>query len=524
MISPLATIDPAVAPRWPAGQRCEPAPYIERLISLLGEGGSKTVLRHRDADISAEQLLTLIFRYARALRSVAIGPGTLVALFASNHPDALAIRYAANLIGAATAFLSRPNSEAARATLLDRIAPDLLVVFPETAACVPLAAKVPVVAVGEDDDSSASLRLDTFAAAQSDMPVACEARADELAIVLSSGGSTGVPKASWRTFAAYTAMVDLPSPPDRCQLINGPLAYLSQVLVDATLLGGGCVVLQDAFDPVETLAAIERERITDLFLVEPQLFELMDHPDLPKHDFSSLRSLTHIGASAPPTLRRRARARLGPVLAHTYGASEMGLVSLLPPHDDDLLDPTASISAGRILATVEVRFRRHDGGVVDPLEGGSIEARSPAMAGGYLRQPDLEAAVFHGGWYRSGDLGRLDAGGRLHVVGRAVDVLQVDGVCLTPVMIEDVLCQTPSVRYAVVVADPGTGTWTAAVETWPDIPFDVAACSRDVGAVLGSMAASRLLVVPVVRVPRTEQGKPDREAIRRLGDPASVET
>ncbi|WP_204165201.1 AMP-binding protein [Methylobacterium radiodurans] len=489
--------------------------YIERLISKLRDAGPRVVLQHRDADLTGEAFLTTIFRYARALRNIAIGPETLVALLAPNHPDALAIRYAANLLGAAATFLSIPTSDAARTELLRQIAPDVLVVFPTTAASVSGSCEATVVAVGRTGDPALS-RLDELAAVQADTPVPCQACPDDLAVVVSSGGSTGGPKGSWRSFAAYTAMVGVPSPTDRRQLVNGRLAYLSQVLVDITLLGGGCIVLQDTFDPATTLATIEQEHITDLFLVEPQLFELMDHPDLMRRDLSSLRSLTHIGASAPPTLRRRARERLGPVLAHTYGASEMGLVSLLPPGAYDPADLDALTCAGRVLPTVEIRFRTGDGSLVDPHEGGSIEVRSPAMAGGYLNRPDLEAAAFREGWYRSGDLGRLDAEGRLQILGRAVDVLAVGDLRLTPMMIEDVLCQEPSVRYAVVVTDHTAKTWLAASEGWPGSAVDVARCIEAVAAMYGPDVASRLRVHPIARVPCTEQGKPDREAIRRL--------
>jgi hypothetical protein len=82
-------------------------------------------------------------------------------------------------------------------------------------------------------------------------------------------------------------MVINPSPADRRQLVNGKLAYFSQVLVDTTLLGGGTVILHDPFDADDT-------------------------PDLDSTDLSSLRAVVHIGASAPPTLRRHARERPGP--------------------------------------------------------------------------------------------------------------------------------------------------------------------------------------------------------------------
>jgi fatty-acyl-CoA synthase len=339
-------------------------------------------------------------------------------------------------------------------------------------------------------------------------------------VILSSGGTTGVPKGSCRSFAAYGAMVVNPSPADRRQLVNGKLAYLSQVLVDTTLLGGGTVVLHDSFDAGGTLAAIADERITDLFLVEPQLFELMDHPDVGSTDLSSLRAIVHIGASAPPALRRRARERLGPVVAHTYGASEIGVVSALSPAEHDPAHPERFTCAGRIRPGVDVRFRRPDGTLAENGEG-SIEVRSPAMAAGYRHRPAEQSAAFRDGWYRTGDLGRLDAGGYLHILGRAVDITWSGGVMISPALVEDTLCRVPGVRYAVVVTDPERAARVAAVVPWAGPAVDTGACRAAVALEHGSEAAASLTLVPLARVPRTEQGKPDRPAIRALGRKAA---
>lgn len=507
----------ACAPARPSAEPAADTVYVAKLVSQLAQAGSCPALRHRGETISREQLLAALFRYARALADLGIGPGHLVALLAPNHPDALAIRYAANLLGAATTYISIPREEAARAALLRQIAPDLLVVFPETAGLVPPGAQARVVAVGTGG-VAAFARLDTLAAGQSNKPVACRAPPSARGVIVSSGGSTGVPKGSWRTFAAYTALVDVGSPADRRQLVNGPLAYLSQVLVDITLLGGGVVVLRDAFDAADTLVTIERERITDLFLVEPQLFELMDHPDVAARDCSSLRALTHIGASAPPTLRRRARERLGPILAHTYGSSEMSLVSILPPNENDVSDPETATSAGRVCPGVEVRFRGADGGLAEAGQGGILEVRTPTMAGGYLNRPDLELTAFHNGWYHSGDLARTDTAGRLHILGRAADIIRVEALVLTPTMIEDTLCGVSSVRYAVVVVDPVAETWIAAVEAWAGVTVDTDCCVQAVAAAYGPDIARRLTMCPVSQVPRTAQGKPDRAAILELRD------
>jgi fatty-acyl-CoA synthase len=488
--------------------------YIERLMRRLTSDRDRACLRHDGCDIGADEFLLRIWRYARALGEFGIGRGDIVALMAPNHPDALAIRYAANLIGAGTIFLSCPSAPEDRAALVRTIAPRLLVVFPETCALIPADVVMSLAGVGMTPPNGA--RLDAIAHCQSQEPVPSRARAEDLAVIVSSGGSTGVPKGSRRDFAAYTASVSAPSPADRRQLINGPLAHLSQLLADITLLGGGTVVLRDRYEAVDTLAAIAEERITDLFLVEPQLFDLMDHPALPSADLSSLRTLTHIGASAPPSLRLRARRRLGRRIVHTYGASEEGLVSVLTAIEDDPAHPDHFHSAGRILPNVEVRMRRADGTLAQPGEIGSIEVRSPAMAQGYHNRPDLETAAFRNGWYCSGDLGRVDDDGYLHIFGRAVDVETVHGRMVSPTLIEDVLCRLPEIRYAVVVVNRERKCREAAVIPWSGMAVNHQACRDAVANEFGDVVASSLLFLSLTAIPLTAQGKPDREAIHAM--------
>jgi acyl-CoA synthetase (AMP-forming)/AMP-acid ligase II len=473
------------------------------------------VLRHRGHDVTARVLLRSIAHFAAALAELGIGAGDLVALLAPNSPDALALRYATHLVGAASSYLPAPCSAEQGAALVDAVAPRLLVLFPETRHLLPRTGAALLATVGLDLPGVP--RLDVFAARRGRAVPGSRACSDDLAVVTFSGGTTGVAKGSRRSFAAYTAMVSAPGAPDRRQLVNGPLANLSQVVTDATLLGGGLVVLQDRCEPATTLAAIEAERVTDLFLVEPQLFELMDCPDLPRRDLTSLRTITHIGASAPSTLRRRALERLGPVLVHVYGASEMGLVSVLPTTEYALAREDLLTSAGRVRPGVEVRFQRDDGSLAGPGEIGRIEVRSPAMAEGYRNRPDLEAASFHEGWYISADLGRLGDGGLLHVLGRAGDIAWIDGVMVTPTLLEEVLCRDAGVRLAVVVAEEDASSWFAVVLPWPGAFVSTARCAHAITASFGAAASGRVRLLPLVSVPLTEQGKPDRGAIRAIG-------
>ncbi|MFM0392622.1 class I adenylate-forming enzyme family protein [Paraburkholderia phytofirmans] len=487
-------------------------PYVDALLDELETQSDRAVLRYFDHDVTGRTLRTAIFRYARALEVLGIGRGSLVALFAPNCPDALAIRYAANLLGSATMFVPALANAERRAALLTRVQPTLIVAFPETLHHIPVALESHVLFVGVGPVSS---RLDRLAQAQSDLPLRTQLSADDLAVVVSSGGTTGVPKCSRRSFAAYSAMVCGPNDMDRRQLINGPLAYLSQVLVDTTLIGGGTVVLKRRYDPAATLATIESERITDVLLVEPQLFETMDHPDVGRRDLSSLRSIAHVGGSAPAVLRQRAIARLGPVLTHLYGASETGVVSMLPPSTYEA-NPELLACAGPVRPGVEVRLRRADGTLAHAGQCGNIEVKSAAVADGYYHQPVEEAQKFQDGWCLTGDVGFIDEAANLHVLGRAADVAEIDGLTIGPTQIEDVLCRLPDVRYAVALAANNSASehgWNALIETWLAGQADLARCKHRLEIALGPLVASRIRIVVVDRVPLTEQGKPDRGAI-----------
>ncbi|APR38728.1 class I adenylate-forming enzyme family protein [Paraburkholderia sp. SOS3] len=492
-------------------------PYVDVLLDQLERRADGTVLRYLDEDVTGSTFSASIYRHARALATLGIGRGSLVALFAPNCPDALAIRYAANLLGAAAMFLPAIASAHHRAAFVARLQPALLVAFAQTAHLVPAGVDARVVHV---DAGPVAARFDRLVRVQSALPMRCCARPDDLAVIVSSGGSTGVPKASRRSFAAYSMLVGAPSREDRRQLVNGALAYLSQVLVDNTLAGGGTVVLKPRHDAADTLATIEAERITDVLLVEPQLFDTMDHPDVRRRDLSSLSSITHIGGSAPAILRRRAIARFGPVLTHTYGASEAGLVSVLSP-SDYLSDPHLLHSAGHIRPDVTVRIRRTDGTLAHAGQTGGIEVKSAAVAQGYYHQPVEEAHKFNDGWCMTGDVGFVDEKGCLHVLGRAADVATVDGADICPVQIESPLCALPEVRYAVAVAaapeDVARGYgWNAVAVPWPGKHIDFARCTRKLAAACGVNVARAVRVLAAQRVPLTEQGKADRAAIGQM--------
>src|SRR5690242_12003545 len=124
------------------------ATYIEGLVEALGAAGERPVLRHEGREVAGAALLAEVHRYARALDGLGIGRGDLVALLAPNTPEALAVRYAAHLVGAAAVYLSVPPDPERRARMIAQFAPALVVVFPETTTLLPETVTAPVVAVG----------------------------------------------------------------------------------------------------------------------------------------------------------------------------------------------------------------------------------------------------------------------------------------------------------------------------------------------------------------------------------------
>lgn len=487
-------------------------PYFERALARAEVEPDVAVIRDRERELTGREFAGMVFRMARALESTGLGRRNRVGILPKTSPEALAVRYAAGLLGATTSFIPNRESDEYLHAFLAHVGADILVVFPETAAAASAAIAAGLVSSVLSLGPVPGIEIDLLARAEAmaSDPVAGRADPEELWALISSGGTTGVSKASRRSFAAYDRMIDVGPTPDRRQLVCSPLAYVSQVLTDQVIFGGGLVVFRERFDPAEVLRTIEAERITHIGLVEPGLVELIDHPDLPDRDLSSLVAITHIGADAPANLRRRLLERAGPVLAHPYGASEAGIVSMLAAPEYDLSHPELLETAGRPLPGVEVRIVGDRGSEASPGEEGEIVVRSGAAADGYDVTPARSSFV--DGEYRTGDLGLIDDRGYLHVRGRAEDARIVDGRSVTPLDVANALCAHPDVRYAVAAPlGPAAGFGALAV-TAPAASVTAADLRSYLIAEHGAHVAPEVIALDE-RIPTTEQGKPDRSVL-----------
>lgn len=496
-------------------------PYSEEICDALAQHPGREVLAHGKRRFTARQLRDLVYRMARVLESRGLGRERTVTLLGGNLPQLLAARYAAHLLGCRVVHLYPRLSAEAQAAIVRDVETGVLVADPRCAGrareVAALSGVGEVLALGPGPGPGEDLL--ELAARRSGAPFPGRALPQDVCVIQHTGGTTGHPKGVCTTFAQESARGERPSPPDTARrlLVCTTLAHSAGRITDRTLAAGGSVVLLDDFEPAEVLAAIERERITWLFLLPPLLYRLLDHPDLDRRDTSGLVNLVYGGCPASPPRIAEALRRIGPALSQGYGQMEAGAISQLTAEDHDPRHPGRLRSAGRPLPGVEVAIRDTAGNDVPVGESGEICVRSPTVMRGYWKQPELTAQVLREGWLHTGDLGRLDADGYLTVLDRRKDTVILVGGKVHTSELEDVLDSHPGVRHSAVVGVPGAdGTHQvhAVVVPAPDGSVDEEQLRDLVRTRLGELY-DPVRVAFTAELPLTEAGKPDKKLLRQ---------
>ena len=274
----------------------------------------------------------------------------------------------------------------------------------------------------------------------------------------------------------------------------------------ASLLAGGRAVLHSRFDPEAICRTIAAERAT-VFLAVPAMYErLVGWDGFAGADLSSLRLLVSGSAPLSPALARRVEAIVGQLPLERYGTTESGL------NVSNLYDgPRKPGALGIPLPGVEMAVVDEGGSPVADDTDGEIVVRGPQVFDGYRGDPDATAAAFFdGGWFRTGDIGRIDsADGFLSITGRAKDLIISGGMNVYPREVELALEEADDVVRAAVVGVPSE-RWGEAVVA-AVVPASGAAVDE---AALLAFVSERLApykrpkwVVPVDELPVNHMGK-----------------
>jgi fatty-acyl-CoA synthase len=282
-----------------------------------------------------------------------------------------------------------------------------------------------------------------------------------------TSGTTGHPKAGILThgqmaFVVTNHLADLipgTTEADR-SIAVAPLSHGAGVHLLLNVARGAATVLLpgEKLDPAVVWALIEQHRVSNLFTVPTIVKQLVEHPGVDLHDHSSLRHVIYAGAPMYRADQRLALRKLGRVLVQYFGLGEVtGCITVLPAHlhSADDADPDAHIGAcGRPRTGMEVAILDAELRPLPTGEIGEICVRGPAVFAGYHGNPEASAKALRGGWFHTGDLGRLDARGMLHITGRESDMYISGGSNVYPRECEELLLAHPGVAEVAVLGVP----------------------------------------------------------------------
>jgi long-chain acyl-CoA synthetase len=262
--------------------------------------------------------------------------------------------------------------------------------------------------------------------------------------VLFTSGTTGLPKAIGISGHQLLRRIKGMAAPFRADAVPSvtmmcvPFFHVGGALGTlGGLYSGNTTVVQPRFDAGEWLRLVSRHRVTTTFMVPTMLQRILDHPDFPETDLTSLVAIAYGAAAAPIPLVRRAMAALPHVaFANVFGQTEtLGAYTTLLPGDHR--DPARAGSVGRPLPGVEVR-------VVDPATGHDVE---PGTVGELWVNTTQNVTE---GWLHTGDLARQDADGYIFPCGRLSDTINRGGEKFGPVEVEEALRSHPAVSDVAV--------------------------------------------------------------------------
>ena len=282
-----------------------------------------------------------------------------------------------------------------------------------------------------------------------------------------TSGTTGRPKAAILThgqmgFVVTNHLADLiPGTDERdCSIAVAPLSHGAGIHALLNVARGAATVMMpgEKLAPALFWQLVQQHRVSNLFTVPTIVKLLVEHPAVDQFDHSSLRFVIYAGAPMYRADQRLALQKLGPVLVQYFGLGEVtGCITVLPAHmhSADDTSPDAHIgSCGKPRTGMEVAILAADLSPMPAGEVGEICVRGPAVFAGYFNNPEATARALRGGWFHTGDLGKLDARGLLSITGRESDMYISGGSNVYPIEAEEVLLAHPGVAEVAVLGVP----------------------------------------------------------------------
>ena len=369
--------------------------------------------------------------------------------------------------------------------------------------------------------------LAQWAAQQDAAPFRSEAQAGDVVAIRGTGGTTGLPKGVMVThrnyatmFANWYAAMPVHRPP--VHLVVAPLSHAAGAVTFATMGYGGASVILPSAEPGAVLDAIERYKVTQLFMPPTAIYKLLAHPGVRGRDYGSLQYFVYSAAPMSVDKLREALDIFGPVMVQCYGQAEAPFVCTVMTARDHariVQDPKLAhrlASCGRASPFVRVGVMDPQGRLLPDGERGEIVVQGDLVMKGYFNDPEKTAQALAHGWLHTGDVGWRDAEGYHYIVDRMKDLIVSGGFNISPGEVEQVLWSHPAVADCAVVGVPDAlwgETVKAVVELKPGAALDEAQMLAFCRERLGGMKAPKSIEA-WEQLPRSPVGKVLKKDIR----------
>jgi fatty-acyl-CoA synthase len=419
-----------------------------------------------DTRWSYSELNSKINQLSRCLALLGLSSGEAVALMLPNCSEHVVAQETMPRIGAVAVQIGNRLKCAEIAHVLDNASPQIMIYHYDYEADVRRAIQqgsyleeeqLLVVGAPEGAEIFGS-SYDEVVPSQSEALPARSGDGDGGVIIYTSG-TTGSPKGasrSWKDtdlFSVADMMRLTGMRSDDRHLVVCPLYHsAAQAFVKMMTSVGATIVLADKLDAEETLALIQRERISSAFMVPTMLVRInsLDDEVLQKYDCSSLRWVMSGAAPLATSTAVRFQELFGPVLHNFYGATETGTVTHAKPEDHG----SRPGSVGQALRGNEIRILDDDGDPVAPGEVGELYVRNGMIISGYHKNPEATQSSLRDGFFSVGDLARMDEEGYVYLASRKHDMVISGGINIYPREIEEVLHGHAKVVEAAVIGIP----------------------------------------------------------------------
>lgn len=434
---------------------------LDKILSKSAEEfGDKTAIVWNEKDYSFKDLDSMSNKFANALLEMGLSKGDRVCIFMQNSPEFVISHFGIIKAGGITVPLNVMyrrhelvhmvnDSGASIVVTSESNLPHVL----EVKNALKSLKQIVVTSFNVPDECLSFYRL---LEGSSDTPTNVANNDEDLAVICYTSGTTGSAKGAMITHSNFISNIATISKlwelSDNDRLMMAlPMFHVHGlgIAVHGMVYCGYTMILLERFDARKVLEGIERHRCT-VFMGVPtmyiKLLEMEDH----KYDLSSMRLWTVGSAPMPVDAMEKFKEKYGFELLERYGMTETAVVIASNP----LRGKRKPGSVGLPIPGVEVRIVDDEDNELPVNEVGEIVVRGPNVMKGYWNRPQETEEAFRKGWFHTGDLGKIDEEGYLHIVGRKKEMIISGGFKIFPREVEEVLHAHPKVKEVAVVGIP----------------------------------------------------------------------